>query len=83
MKVTYIQFYLFQVGNIQGHSLPINKLTFSPSGKELITVSDDHKIKVSIFCSNVKVGIVQEVNVNSTKIVFECTNKIEIYENFS
>ena len=35
-----------QVGNIQGHALPINKLIFSPTGKELITVSDDHKIKV-------------------------------------
>ena len=29
-----------------GHCLPINELTFSPSGNELITVSDDHKVKV-------------------------------------
>lgn len=36
-----------QVGNIRGHGGPINKLTFSPSGQELITASDDHKIKVS------------------------------------
>lgn len=36
-----------QVGNIRGHGGPINKLTFSPSGRELITASDDHKVKVS------------------------------------
>ena len=36
-----------QVGNIRGHGGPINKLTFSPSGQELITASDDHKVKVS------------------------------------
>jgi len=35
-----------QVAKLTGHSLPINKLTFSPQGHELITVSDDHKVKV-------------------------------------
>ncbi len=31
---------------MRGHSLPINKLTFSPSGRQLITVSNDQKVKV-------------------------------------
>ena len=37
---------MFQVGNLHCHSLPINQLTFAPSGHELITVSDDRQIKV-------------------------------------
>jgi len=43
----YWQFCVFfQIGNIIGHALPINKLMFSPTSTELVTVSDDHKVKV-------------------------------------
>ena len=38
--------FVFQIGNIIGHALPINKLMFSPTSTELVTVSDDHKVKV-------------------------------------
>ena len=35
-----------QIGSLRGHSLPINKLTYSPNGRQLITVSNDQKVKV-------------------------------------
>jgi WD40 repeat protein len=35
-----------QVGYMHGHCQPINKLTFAPDGNELISASDDHKLKV-------------------------------------
>ena len=35
-----------QVARLTGHSQPINKLTFTPQGHKLITVSDDRKVKV-------------------------------------
>lgn len=31
---------------MRGHVLPINRLTFSPSGRQLITVSSDHKVRL-------------------------------------
>lgn len=34
------------VGSLTGHALPISELRFSPSGLELVTVSDDHSLKV-------------------------------------
>jgi WD40 repeat protein len=37
---------IVQVGHMRGHSQPVNKLLFTPSGNELITASDDHKLKV-------------------------------------
>ncbi len=35
-----------QVGSVSGHAEPINKLAFTPGGLQLVTVSDDWKVKV-------------------------------------
>jgi WD40 repeat protein len=34
------------IATITGHSLPINRISFSQSGQELVTVSDDSTVKV-------------------------------------
>lgn len=34
------------MGCLSGHTQPINQLRFAPSGLELVTVSDDHSLKV-------------------------------------
>ena len=40
------ELFCFQIGSLRGHALPINRLTFSPSGRQLITVSNDQKVKI-------------------------------------
>lgn len=58
-----------QVRLIQGHSLPVNSLAFSPDGKTLLSGSDDHTIKFW----NVKKGEksnVLEFDYDITSVVF-------------
>ena len=44
----FILLLICQVGNISGHSLPINNLMFSvKDNHQLVTVSDDQKLKVN------------------------------------
>jgi len=37
---------VLQVGSVCGHAASVNKLCFTAQGQELVTASDDHKIKV-------------------------------------
>ena len=58
-------FFSDQVGGLDGHVMPINHIAFSPNGRQLVTVSDDQRVKVRLLSSVQMCRVISDILIHS------------------